>query len=432
MAMKYGDIAIIKTKDKQEFNGLILPSSNDKTISLKLDSGYNINIRKDNINVFRIVGSTKEKKEEEIQKPEFDKKLKTILILHTGGTLASRVSYRTGAVSPNYKPEEIVNMFPELKNIANIKSKLAGMMFSEDMRFAHYNIIAKEIYKEIKNVDGIIVTHGTDTLGLSSCALAFILENLDKPVILVGAQRSSDRPSSDSALNLICAARFIEKTDFNEVAVCMHGKSEDKECYILPACKTRKMHTSRRDAFRAINTEVIAKVDSNGSVEFTKEYRRKSHKEKLKLKLFKERIKIGILKAHPNMFASEVKNYNKFDGVVAEGSGIGGHFPINIVDKETKENGKIYSELKRLTKKIPVVASSNCIFGRINMNMYETGRKLQEAGIIGNLSDMTTETAFIKLAWLLSNYKKKDVRNLFLKSFRGEISDRTEYEEKFL
>ena len=429
--MKPGEYLEIQTKEGDIFNGLVMPSSNKSTICLKLNSGYNLNLDKKKISKMKNLEKEIKIEKETNAKQIINPNLKTITILHTGGTLASKVSYATGAVTPSFKPEELLEMFPELKEIANIKSRLIGNMFSEDMRFSHYNLIAKEIEKEIKEgIDGVIITHGTDTLAFTSCALSFALENLDKPVILVGAQRSSDRPSSDAAFNLICAANFIVKSNFNEVGICIHGKSGDDFCYILPATKTRKMHTSRRDAFKSVNGEIIAKVDKV-NMEFFMDYKKKEHKDKLKLKLFNEKIKIGILKAHPNMFAFEIKYYNKFDGLILEGTGLG-HFPINFVDNTTKEHQLIYNELKKLCKKIPVIATSQCIFGRINMNVYETGRKMQEAGILGNLSDMTAETAFIKLVWLLSNYKKNEINNLVMHNFRNELNDKLKYEEEFI
>ena len=429
--MKPGEYLEIQTKEGDIFNGLVMPSSNKSTICLKLNSGYNLNLDKKKISKMKNLEKEIKIEKETNAKQIINPNLKTITILHTGGTLASKVSYATGAVTPSFKPEELLEMFPELKEIANIKSRLIGNMFSEDMRFSHYNLIAKEIEKEIKEgVDGVIITHGTDTLAFTSCALSFALESLEKPVILVGAQRSSDRPSSDAAFNLICAANFIVKSNFNEVGICIHGKSGDDFCYILPATKTRKMHTSRRDAFKSVNGEIIAKVDKV-NMEFFMDYKKKEHKDKLKLKLFNEKIKIGILKAHPNMFAFEIKYYNKFDGLILEGTGLG-HFPINFVDNTTKEHQLIYNELKKLCKKIPVIATSQCIFGRINMNVYETGRKMQEAGILGNLSDMTAETAFIKLVWLLSNYKKNEINNLVMHNFRNELNDKLKYEEEFI
>ena len=430
--MKISEYIEIKTNDGHIFSGLIMPSTDKKILSLKLNSGYNIGIEKSKIKSSKLLKKLKENKVN-LEKIKINPQYKNVTILHTGGTVASKISYKTGAVAPNFTPEELVSMLPELKNMVNIKSRLISNIFSEDIRFYHYNIIAKEIEKEIKlGTDGIIITHGTDTLALTSCALSFILENLNKPIIFVGAQRSSDRPSSDVAFNLISAVNFIIKSDFNEVGICMHSNSSDNSCFILPACKTKKLHTSRRDAFKSINSKPIAEITNKGDVKFFSEYKKKNHSNKIKLRLFNEKLKIGILKSHPNMFSFEIINCNKYNGLVLEGSGIAGNFPINNIVNQTKEHKLIFNELKKLSQKIPIVISSNCVFGRINMNIYDTGRKMQDIGIIGNFSDMITETAFIKLSWLLSNFKKNEIKELFLKDFRGEISKRIEFEKKFI
>jgi glutamyl-tRNA(Gln) amidotransferase subunit D len=319
-------------------------------------------------------------------------------------------------------------MFPELENVANIKSRKIVSTQSEMMRFPHYNLIAKAIEKEIKSgTEGIIITHGTDTMHYTSAALRFILNDLPVPVILVGSQRSSDRGSTDAAVNLISACYFIANSDFADVAICMHENMSDDSCLILPALKTRKMHTSRRDAFRAINAIPIARVNFNdNNISFMiKDYNKKSDK-KLSLKLFNEKIKIGLIKTHTNMFAEEFLTYKNFDGLVVEGTGLG-HLPNEEIDEYTKENKNIFDSLKKMIKDgLLVVMSSQAIYGRVQMNVYTPLRELQEIGVLGHLSDMTPETAFIKLAWLLSNHKKDEAKKLITKNLKGEISERIE------
>ena len=420
--VKEGNYVVIKTK-KEDLQGLLLSSQNSEKYLIKLNSGYNMSINKKNVLSIKKLDIKKEVKKEksEIKK---NPKLKNILILHTGGTLASRVDYETGAVSPSFSNDDIIRMFPEIKEIANIDSKFVGNIFSEDMNFNHYNLIANEIANNIKHFDGLIITHGTDTMHYTSAALSFIFEDLAIPVILVGAQRSSDRGSSDAFLNLIAACNFIANSDFSGIALCMHENMSDDSCLIIPGLKARKFHTSRRDAFKSINVNPIARI-KNSSIEIlSHDYAKinRIDKKDLKLKLFKD-VKIGILKTHPNMKKEESSMYSKFDGLILEGTGLG-HVPINKVDKFTSENELIYKELEKLSKKIPIIITSQCIFGRVNLNVYSTGRKLQEIGILGHLSDMTTETAFIKLAWLLSNYPK-DVRKMIDKDLKGEISKRT-------
>lgn len=128
------------------------------------------------------------------------------------------------------------------------------------MKPKHWIKIAHEVAKSLNSGDsGVVVAHGTDTMGYTAAALSFMLRDLGKPVILVGAQRSSDRPSSDAAMNLICSVR-MSTSDVAEVMVVMHGETGDTYCLAHRGTKVRKMHTSRRDAFRSINDVPIAKV----------------------------------------------------------------------------------------------------------------------------------------------------------------------------
>jgi len=413
--MDIGDKVRVEMKDNV-FEGVLMPSSGN--IVVKLSSGYNVGLDKKEIKNVKVLEKHKEKISKSL-KLETSKEKKNITILHTGGTIASKVDYETGAVIARYTPEEIVTQFPELNELANINSRLISNMFSEDMRFSNYNTLAKEIEKEIKNgTDGIVITHGTDTLHYTSAALSFILEGLNIPVILVGAQRSSDRGSSDAAMNLICAVEFILKTEFAEVGVCMHKVSSDDICWLLPGLKCRKLHSSRRDAFRPVNAKQYAEINYNTKfVQIIDNSFRPREKRELKLKLFKE-VKVGILKSKPNMFVDELKIYSKYDGLILEGTGLG-HMPID----QHAENKEIFNELKKLAKKIPVVMTTQTLFGRVNMNVYSNGKVLKDIGILGDQLDLSAETAYIKLAWLLSNHPEH-ARIMMHENLRGELNNR--------
>jgi len=430
---KQGERVKIKT-DKEEIEGILMPEEKEFVV-IKLDTGYNMGIDKKRVKAIHTI-SKKEEKKAEFPKEKQKKDLPTITILHTGGTIASKVDYETGGVIARFEPEEILAMFPELKNIANIKSRLVSNMFSENMRFGHYNILAKEIDKEIKTgTDGVIITHGTDTMHYTSAALSFMLKDLPIPVILVGAQRSSDRGSSDAALNLISAAFFIASNKkFAEVAVCMHENTEDETCVILPGTKCRKMHSSRRDAFQAINVLPWARVDyDKKQANYLRTgFNKTTAKKKAQVMPMKENLKTGIIYCHPNMHAEQFKAFSGYDGLIIDGTGLG-HAPVSETDKITKENAKIMKEIENLIKKGTIIAmATQTIFGAIDMNVYAPGRKLIEAGVIGNYCDMTAETAYIKLSWLLSNYPKEKAKELFGQNLVGEISERLEYEKEFV
>jgi glutamyl-tRNA(Gln) amidotransferase subunit D len=416
-----GDKVRITTTGTTE-EGIFMSSPDENIILIKLENGYNIGFNKEEVQDLIILEKKKETPLPVYPRHPSHPGMKTIHILHCGGTIASKVDYETGAVRPRFSPEELLEMFPELGEIANIRSTIVANMLSENMRFIHYNLIAKEIEKALKEgAHGIIVTHGTDTLHYTAAALSFALEGLTNPVLLVGAQRSSDRGSSDAFINLKCAARFIAKSDFTGVGVCMHHSPNDEVCAILPGTKCRKMHSSRRDAFKPVNAEMVALVDVQGKIQWeNKDYFKFPENSLLTLALFKPDLKVGILKAHPNMYAEEIQTYKHYDGLILEGTGLG-HFPIEKYDNYTREHEYIFEELQKLAKQIPLVMSVQTIFGVVNMDIYAPGRRQQEIGILGNGLDLPPESAFIKLAWLISNYPQNEVRELYTQNLRGEI-----------
>ncbi len=416
-----GDKVIVKTDDK-EYHGILMPTESTSTAVIKLDSGYNVGIDHKHIKAITLVDKAKQAKAV-TPSPAHDPSKPTIAILHTGGTVASKVDYETGGVIASFTVSDFLQMFPEMKKIANIRSNHVSNMMSEDMRFIHYQKIAKAIKDEIKaGVKGIIIGHGTDTLAVTAAALAFMFENLSIPVLVVGSQRSSDRGSTDSEINLVCAAEFIAKTDFAGVAICMHASTDDNKCLILPPTKTRKLHTSRRDAFKAVNDTPMAEVDyETRKVQFLKTYTKKNEvKGELILKdKFEE--KVAVIKTHVNMssvfFNALIKE--KYKGLVLEGTGIG-QIPSNI-----PENLPNYEALKEFIKQGGIVVlTSQCIFGRVHPDIYANCRRLRYIGVIFG-EDMLTETAHIKLAWLLGSYKPEEVKQLIAKNLKGEITERT-------
>ena len=399
----------------------LLVSVDDDSLFIKLDSGYNEGIFLKNI-------TSSKKLKNPVKKLKSSSALESdpeVLILHTGGTIASRVDYSTGAVTSLVTPEELLALYPELKSFARIGSELISNMPSDDLNFSHYNLISKKIgeaVKKYKSLKGIILTHGTDTLHYTSAALSFALRGLPVPVVLVGSQRSSDRPSSDAASNLLNAAFFIKSNpDFREVLVCMHESENDPVSLILRGTNVRKMHSSRRDAFRPINTGAVASV--NYEARKTSIFKKPLQKEEFSLMLFKEDLRIGWIRARPGLLAEELDAYKGFDALVLEGTGLG-HFPITKFDKSTVVNEKIFRKIESLSKKLVLIMVSQCVHGRVNLNVYSSARKLKGLGVLGHDSALSPETAYIKLAWLLSNFKKSEIKDLYDNDFVGEVLPR--------
>jgi glutamyl-tRNA(Gln) amidotransferase subunit D len=415
-------------KGKLTYEGILMPRielGDPSVLVIKLDNGYNIGIKfEKNVSLkFLERGKPIRFKPAEAAARK-DPEKTTVSILGCGGTIASRVEYTTGAVFPAFSPNDLLLSFPELKDLANIKGRRLFDLFSEDMTPVHWQIVAREVEKEIKSgMDGIVLMHGTDTLHYTSAALSFMLQNLPIPVVLVGAQRSSDRGSSDNLVNLV-SATIAAKSDIAEVTVCMHGNSSDDFCYLHQGTKVRKLHTSRRDAFQSVNVLPFAKILYP---EKKMEYLRYDYnKRSVKTVKLDEKINpnVGLVYIYPGIKPEFIESLKSFDGVVIASTGLG-QMPSN------SHNDKFAKSLIPAAKSlidsgIPVVLAPQTIYGRINLNVYDAGRMTNEAGVIGNYCDWTPETALVKLMWVLGHTKDmKKIREMMLTNIAGEIGKRT-------
>ena len=414
------------TKNKKSFEGILMPRielGDKNSLIIKLDNGYNVGMKLDGgIKIMKIktghkIGKKLVKKEKKII---FDKKLPMISILGTGGTIASKIDYRTGGVYASFSPEDIAMQIPELKKIANIKAEEVMSIMSEDMTPDKWVRIAKEVAQDIKaGYRGIIITHGTDTLHYTAAALSFMLKDLPCPVALVGTQRSSDRGSSDTVMNVSCAANFVAYSDVAEVCTVMHGTMEDDFCFAIRGTKVRKMHTSRRDAFRSINEQPIAKIHwKDRRIEILNENYRKRSKSKVKVDV-KLNPKVALIKCHPGL-NPEIFDYyikKKYKGFVVEGTGLG-HTP-------TLGKHSLLPKVEKAVKSgIPVVMTSQCLYGRTHPTIYHNLRELSTRGAIF-AEDILPEVAYVKLMWVLAHTKKMDkIREMMLTNYAGEITKR--------
>ncbi|ASI99751.1 Glu-tRNA(Gln) amidotransferase subunit GatD [Thermococcus celer] len=393
--------------------------SSGETLTLKLDNGYNIGILVDQIASVEILKKAAPRGEVEFEEV-FPKRpnLPNVAIIGTGGTIASRIDYKTGAVHAAFTAEELAKAVPEIFDIANVTPKLLFNIMSEDMRPEYWARIAHEVAKMLNGgEDGVVIAHGTDTMAYTASALAFMLRDLGKPVILVGSQRSSDRPSSDAAMNLICSVKMAT-ADFGEVAIVMHGETGDTYCLAHRGTKARKMHTSRRDAFRSINDVPIARIWPKGEIEFLRDdYRRRTGDEVWVDDKMEERV--ALVKAFPGIQPEVIDFFvdNGYRGLVIEGTGLG-HVPNYLIDS-----------IKRATEEgVAVCMTSQCLYGRVNLNVYSTGRRLLKAGVIP-CEDMLPETAYVKLMWVLGHTDDpEEVRGMMLTNYAGEITPYTRFD----
>jgi glutamyl-tRNA(Gln) amidotransferase subunit D len=419
-----GDTISVKSAGKS-FEGVLMPQTGagdpDKVV-IKLKSGYNIGVSAED---FSKVGSAKH-----VIKPascmKFDASKPSISIISTGGTITSKVDYSTGGVTTLSKPEELLSGIPDLANFVNVKKmSMPFAIMSESMSPEHWQALARECAKELndKDVRGVIVTHGTDTLHFTSAALSFMLRNLGKPVVITGSQRSSDRGSSDAAINLVCSA-ITAAANMAEVGICMHGSPADEYCIFTRGTKVRKMHTSRRDAFKPINEPALAKIWPNGEIETTNKSHRRRTDSAAELD-DKFEPNVAMLQTYPGSDPT-VMDYlieKGCRGFVIQATGLG-QVPI-------KTKSWLPAIKRAVDSGIPVFLAAETIFGRLNCNVYSEGRAVLETGAVP-LEDMLAETAYVKLGWVLGHTNDmKKAREMMLTNYAGEMTPRSG-EEGFL
>ena len=423
-----GDKVKLKTKNKT-WQGHVLESHDQEVILLKLESGYNIGIRE---NTILNVSVLEKSQQQEKTKPELpiNKQLPNIAMIITGGTISSRLDSKTGGVIST-DAEEILKISPEINKICNItKIQKPFMKWSENMSFQDWKKLAQLCEKLLNNKDihGIIITHGTDTLHYTASALSFFLKDLNKPIALTYSQRSIDRGSTDASLNLLCAAKYAI-SDIAQVALIGHKNLNDEICLAMLGTKTRKMHTSRRDTFKTINDSPIAEI-SKTKFEILKDFNARDNSKKAKLDV-KFSDKVALVKIYPGQDPKILEFYANqgYKGIILELTGLG-HLPAKGA---TKFNW--LPTIKNLIKKgIIIAGTAQTINGRLDPNVYSAGRDLQKTGLIF-CQDMLSETAFIKLTWILGHTTwatGKDrlikIKEKLLENIAGEFNPALKFE----
>ena len=403
------------------FQGTILPRSendDDQHIVMKIITGYNIGVDIANITEMHETGYKKANYKIPEKEFPYTEGFPKVKLIGTGGTIASRLDYRTGAVIPAFSPGELYGAVPELADICNLTTEKVFAVFSENMGPEQYKKLAIAIGKEIENgIDGIIIGHGTDTLSHTAAALTFMVQNSPVPIVLVGSQRSSDRPSSDAALNLMHAATAAGRGDIAEVMVCMFGPTSDEYGLLHRGARVRKMHSSYRSTFRTIGDVPLASVTRKGVVPIKPEYnhRRKDRNVTI-LPYFEE--KVAIIYYYPNMQPDMIDSLveNGYKGIIIAGTGLG------------HVNKLLYPAIERATAKgVHMFMCVQTLWGYAHMFVYDTGRDLMAKGVIPAMN-MLPETAYIKLGWVLGQTTDPEkVREMMLTPINDEITPREPY-----
>ena len=426
--IRIGD-KILVTRGKQEYVGILMPRIKLGDISslvIKLPNGYNIGIKHERDTKIRRLEPGRPirfKPAEAV--PRKDPEKPTVSILGCGGTIASRVEYTTGAVYPAFSPGDLLLSFPKLQDLANIRGRKLFDLWSEDITTEHWKIIANEVAKEInkERAEGVVLMHGTDFLHYTSAALSFMLQNLPVPVVVTAAQRSSDRGGSDNEMNLLSSV-VTATSDIAQVTVCMHASHSDDFCHVNSGVKVRKMHTSTRDAFKSVNVLHYAKVwYPDSKIEYIRSDFNRRAKGDVKVD-DKINPNVALVYTYPGIKPEFLQSLRNFDGVVIAVSGLG-HVPTGSHgDKFAKSLIPTINSL--IHSGVPVVIAPQTIYGRLDLNVYDAGRMLNETGVIGNGYDWLPEVALVKLMWVLGHTKDMSkIKEMMLTNYAGEIGDRT-------
>ncbi|MFC6764405.1 Glu-tRNA(Gln) amidotransferase subunit GatD [Natrinema soli] len=415
--MNPGDRVRVDRADRT-YEGVLLPSSTDERLVVKLEGGYNVGVDREAADVsvlaedvYEIDGTDSTGPDDEAgsSEIEFDDDLPTISLLSTGGTIASTIDYRTGAVTAQFDAEDVLRAVPDLAGRANYRGRVVANILSENMEPPIWQDLAEAVSEEIAaGADGVVVMHGTDTMQYSASVLSFMLET-PVPIVFTGSQRSADRPSSDNVMNAVSAVEAA-KSDCAEVLVCMHASESDDVCALHRGTRVRKNHTSRRDAFETVGAEPLGDVDyETEGVSFRRGYRQRDAVD-LSIEPDLEED-VELLKFTPGMDPQFLDVVEGSAGVVIEGTGLG-HVHTDLIPRieELIENGTT------------VVMTSQCLEGRVCDRVYDTGRDLLEAGVI-EAGDTLPGTAKVKLMWALAN--SNDVEEAMGTSLAGEIQERS-------
>ena len=407
--IKVGDTIKITTDIEQ--TATIMPRyehSDDLHIVVKFKSGYNVGLSLDKIRKVEFVSGVQTLQENNHtikQNPSLPK----ILLLSTGGTIASRIDYRTGSVTPALTAQELNASVPELAEIANIDAEVLFSEYSENITPDHWIKIAQKLDSLAKSdYSGILVAHGTDTMQYTAAFLSFALAGFPKPIVLVGSQRSSDRPSSDAALNLIGAAKFIVKSNVNGVYVAMHNSENDDDIACHLGTRVRKNHTSKRNAFETIGNKPAFVISQDIKQNFTESYfKQKEYTPKIAVD-----TKAALIKYHPGYDPKLFEHIleQKYKAVIFEGTGLG-HVGRSMYD--VIKEAKLHDVFLGMT--------SQCLDGQVNMAIYESGRDLMHFGVIP-LSNMIPEVALVKAMWALG-VDPKNIGDIMLKNIASEFTE---------
>ncbi len=329
--------------------------------------------------------------------------MKKVLILATGGTISSKEG--SEGMAPQTAPKELLGTLQELRRHYDISYRVILNLDSSNIQSEEWQLIAEEIYKALPHYDGIVITHGTDTMAYTASMLTFMIQNPEKPIVLTGSQIPISHPLSDARSNLATALAAI---DHNVIGVSIAFNHK-----LMSGCRAVKVRTMGFDAFESVNSPDVGEIFADGVHLLSTRLRAEGLPCVLRTKVSNE---VFLLKLIPGTNPQVLDSLYEtgYKGLVVESFGAGGmHFLRRDLSGKLRE---------LVEKGVSVVVSSQCLYEKSDLSLYEVGRRVLKTGAIQAL-DMTTEAAVTKLMWALGQTSDpEEVKKIFATNYAGEIS----------
>ena len=329
-----------------------------------------------------------------------------VLVIGTGGTISAKrigKKWKYGALLQ----EDLIKLIPDIKNKFNITTKNIFRMDSSDMKPEHWLTLAKTIYYNIKDYDGIVITIGRDTIHYADTAIAFLIQNLSIPIVFTASLYNPEKFNTDALNNLKQAITVAGKANIAETVIVLDNT-------ILRATRTKKVNSSEFNSFAITPNSQIGKIQSEIEL-IGKCKKRKKRKSILFKKLETE---IAILMIYPGFYSKRITNLIDagVKGIILQGYGFG-NLPFEGTD--LKESIKYANK-----KNVPIILTSECFLGDYWKKLYplEIGDRFKNVKIIPAY-DMLTETAYVKLMWALGQTNKyPEIKKIMQTNYCGEIN----------